>query len=488
MVTARKHYALQAVKARSCLLKLIGPDAVGRGQGHGQLNDLIVLLHQGLGGWEAEDGAAGSVANQGYIRERAQRGEIDGWLRAAAGIIDRTGNQADNSSKFRMAITDMVVAGCELQRAGKEHSRKQANAFGNHLRNLNLLSGVVREWAAVQRAAGVRRTGELRDIRLAARFVRQHGALDGYGRRKLITATAKMVQDAEEPVGDSAPAELLLMRTWLAWRLVLARGQGQSGKIAVHGSGEEPIRELFWLIATGKEQTFLLQPEAEHDLQIRALATWRKWLRVGGMGAHGAQLRMRERARRIAIVNAQREGMRRWARVADGTKWHMLTEKDTEERMELIHDKLSDTLSKAQTLSRLEWKEMNIRGLRVGHFVRAGGFFYAPGEVASNNTLSGGAAVNHGERIEIEIEPRRGPEQNKARRKVVLKERRERRRRVAMRAVHDGLEPDDAGRWAIQRILRVERPLSSLRGRRLQVLVEWVGEDEVKATHGKIRG
>ena len=63
-----------------------------------------------------------------------------------------------------------------------------------------------------------------------------------------------------------------------------------------------------------------------------------------------------------------------------------------------------------------------------------------------------------GSLIEIEIEPRRGPVQNKARRKAVRKERRERQRRVVMRAVYDGLEPDDAGRWAIQRILQVERP------------------------------
>ena len=479
MVTARKHYALQAVKARSCLLKSIGPDAAGRGQGHGQLNDLIVLLHQGLGGWEAEDGAAGSVANQGYIRERARRGEIDGWLRAAAGILDRTGNQADNSSKFRMAITDMVVAGCALQRAGKEQCRKQAHALGNHLRNLNLLSAVVREWAAVQRAAGVRRTADLRDIRLAARFVRQHGALNGHGRRRLVTATAKMVQDVEEATGVDAPAEWLLMRAWLAWRLVLARGQGRSNKLVVHGGGAEPVRELFWLTATGHVQSFQMQPEAEHHLQTRALATWRKWLRVGGMTAYAAQLRKRERVRALAIVNAQKEGMRRWARVADGTKWHIITEEETEERIELIHDKLSVALSKAQLLSKLEWKEMHIRGLRVGHFVRdQGGFFYAPGEVASNNTLSGGVAPDQGEQIEIEIGPRRGPVQNKVRRKAVRKERRERQRRVVMRAVYDGLEPDDAGRWAIQRILQVERPATSRRGRPLQVLVQWVGDDE----------
>lgn len=200
---------------------------------------------------------------------------------------------------------------------------------------------------------------------------------------------------------------------------------------------------------------------------------------MGGMTVYAAQLRKRERVRALAIVNAQKEGMRRWARVADGTKWHIITEEETEERIELIHDKLSVALSKAQLLSKLEWKEMHIRGLRVGHFVRdQGGFFYAPGEVASNNTLSGGVAPDQGEQIEIEIEPRRGPVQNKARRKAVRKERRERQRRVVMRAVYDGLEPDDAGRWAIQRILQVERPATSRRGRPLQVLVQWVGDDE----------
>ena len=479
VVSARKHYALQAVKARSCLLKLIGPDAAGRGQGHGQLNDLIVLLHQGLGGWEAEDGAAGSAANQMYIKERAQRGERDGWVRAAAGVLDRTGNQADNSSKFRMAITDMVVAGCALQRVGKEQCRKQANAFSNQLRNLNLLSAVVREWAVVQRAAGVRRTADLRDIRLAAWFVRRHGALDGYGRRKLVTATSKMIQDVEEPVGGNDPAEWLLMRIWLAWRLVLARGQGRRGRVVLHGGGAEPLRELLWLAATGQGQDFSQQPETEHHLQARAQAAWRKWLRAGGGAAYTAFLRKRERTRRIAVINAQREGMRRWARIADGTKWHILTEKETEERIELIHDKLSDALGKSQNLTRLEWKEMNVRGLRVGHFVRdRGGFFYAPGEVASNNTISGDAFTDQREHLEIEIEPRRGPGRNETRRKMVLKERRERRRRIVMRDVRDGIEPDDAGRWAIQRIVQVERPSTSRRGRPLRALVQWVGEDE----------
>ena len=39
------------------------------------------------------------------------------------------------------------------------------------------------------------------------------------------------------------------------------------------------------------------------------------------------------------------------------------------------------------------------------------------------------------------------------------------------------VESDDAGRWAIQRILQVERPAIARRGRPLQVLVQWVGDD-----------
>jgi hypothetical protein len=288
-----------------------------------------------------------------------------------------------------------------------------------------------------------------------------------------------MIQDVEEPVGGNDPGEWLLMRTWLAWRLVLARGQGRRGRVVIHGGGAEPLRELLWLAATGQGQDFSQQPETEHHLQARAQAAWRKWLRAGGGAAYTAFLRKRERTRRIAVINAQREGMRRWARIADGTKWHILTEKETEERIELIHDKLSDALGKSQNLTRLEWKEMNIRGLRVGHFVRdRGGFFYAPGEVASNNTISGDAFTDQREHLEIEIEPRRGPGRDEARRKMVLKERRERRRRIVMRDVRDGIEPDDAGRWAIQRIVQVERPSTSRRGRPLRALVQWVGEDE----------
>lgn len=112
MVAARKQYALKAVKARQDMLRLMGPNATGKGQGHGQLNDLIILVHIGLQGWEAEDGAAGSITNQGYLRALIEQGKLDGynvegWHRAAAGAIDRTGNQVDNVSKWRAALTEM---------------------------------------------------------------------------------------------------------------------------------------------------------------------------------------------------------------------------------------------------------------------------------------------------------------------------------------------------------------------------------------------
>ena len=92
-------------------------------------------------------------------------------------------------------------------------------------------------------------------------------------------------------------------------------------------------------------------------------------------------------------------------------------------------------------------------------------------EVASNYTLSGDSADTQGETIEIEIEPRGGAANHRARRKAVLKSRREIRKRAVMGAVQRGEEPDDSGRWAVQRIVQVERPPTSRRGRPLRVLV-----------------
>ena len=484
MITARKQYALKAVKARRDLLHLIGPNAAGKGQGHGQLNDLIVLTHLGLQGWEAEDGAAGSTANQEYLRARIQRGETDGynvegWHRAAAGAIDRTGNKVDDSGKWRASITEMVIAGCELQRLGKEKCKAQANALRNQIRNWSLLGSVFKAWSGLQLAASVQRTVDLRDIRLASLFVRQRGSLDGHERRRLLSATVKLVIEVDETSSPTVPQEWLQKRVWLAWRLVLARGQGRSGRIVVHGGGVEPLRSLLWVATKGYHRDFRLHPASVMTLETLASLTWRKWLRVGGMGAFTHTQRKLERIRRANQIRAQREGMRKWARMADGTRWRVLTEAETEDRFEIVNDKLRDALRKSQVLTTREWKELDIKGLRLGHFVQLDGtFFYGPEEVASNHTLSGSAARDHGETIEIEIEPRAGATKAKERRKAVLRSRREIRKRNIMRAVVQGEEPDDSGRWAVNRIVQVARPPVSRRGRPLRVLVNWEGTDE----------
>ena len=343
----------------------------------------------------------------------------------------------------------------------------------------HLMRSVVKAWAMVQRASVVQRTVDLRDIRLASLFVQQRGVSNGHERRRLQAATAKMVADVEEARSANAPREWLQMRVWLAWRLVLARGQGRSNKSVTHGGGTEPLRELLWLSTKGHYRHFQLLSESEATLEALARLAWRKWLRVGGMGGFTSIQRQLERIRRANQLKAQSEGMRRWARIADGTRWTVLTEAETEERFELIHDKLSEALGRSQTLTAREWRDMGIKGLRVGHFVRVGGvFFYGPEEIASNFTLSGDVAETRGETIEIEIEPRGGAENNRARRKAVLKSRREIRKRAVMGPVVRGDEPDDSGRWAVRRIVRVERPPTSRRGRPLRALVNWEGTDE----------
>ena len=45
-------------------------------------------------------------------------------------------------------------------------------------------------------------------------------------------------------------------------------------------------------------------------------------------------------------------------------------------------------------------------------------------------------------------------------------------KRVAMRAVDDGEEPDDGERWAVDDVMDVERP-TERRGRQLRLLIRW---------------
>ena len=76
LLAARKAYALKAVEARRRMVELqTGKELVP----HSQLDDLILLIHQGTQGWEAEDGAGGSAAQREYVRNRVRRGEHDAW-------------------------------------------------------------------------------------------------------------------------------------------------------------------------------------------------------------------------------------------------------------------------------------------------------------------------------------------------------------------------------------------------------------------------
>ena len=168
--------------------------------------------------------------------------------------------------------------------------------------------------------------------------------------------------------------------------------------------------------------------------------------------------------------------MRRWACMADGTRWLILTEAETEERFELRHEGLRALLELKQVLSAGEWKALGIRNLRLGHFIRVGQLFYGPEQVPSCHTLSGQEASEVGDTVMIEIEPRRDPQRVKRRRQEVQRARRAVRQRVAMGPVIAGQEADDGGRWAVRRIVAVRRH-EGRRGRPLDVLVEWEGED-----------
>ncbi len=140
------------------------------------------------------------------------------------------------------------------------------------------------------------------------------------------------------------------------------------------------------------------------------------------------------------------------------------------------HEGLRALLELKQVLQADEWKAMGIHNLRLGHFIRVGQFFYGPEEAPSCHTLSGQEATDVGEPVRIEIEPRWNPQRVKRRRQEVQRARREVRQRTAMGPVVAGQEADDGGRWAVRRIMAVRRH-EGRRGRPLDVLVEWEGED-----------
>jgi hypothetical protein len=128
-------------------------------------------------------------------------------------------------------------------------------------------------------------------------------------------------------------------------------------------------------------------------------------------------------------------------------------------------------------MSKIRRLALGIHNLRLGHFIRVGHLFYGPEQIPSCHTLSGREAMDLGDLVRIEIEPRWDPHRAKRRRQEVQNARRDVRQRVAMGPVVAGQEPDDGGRWAVRRIMAVRRH-EGRRGRPLDVLVEWEGEDD----------
>ena len=482
LITARKAYALQAVEARRRMVELqVGKELVP----HSQLDDLVLLIHQGMLGWVAEDGAAGSVAQRQYIQNRVARGERDAWetehwRAAAAGRIRVSGSRADTSSRWRQALTEMVLRGCRQQQLGKEHCEKKRSALWTRLADLKLLGKTFGAFKSALLDASVRRLAALRDLREACDDVSGLERTDGYARRRLRREVGVLRAGVEEDQIANRPGGWLLLRAWLAWRLMLARGGGRSGRCILHGARRDHLREQLLQVALGEQREVHLPATQLVDLCAARSRAWRRWLSLGGWGAFDKARAQLAKARRSRQLAAQREGMRRWAARADGCCWRILTDKEIEERFELSHEGLRGLLVAKQTLTAGEWRRLGIHNLRLGHYVRVGQgsteMYYGPGEVASQHTLSGEAAEDVGDVVMLEVAPRGGVAQRKRRRQEVTRSRREVRRRIAMGPVRAGVEADDGGRWAVRGIRAVRRH-EGRRGRPLDVLVEWEGED-----------
>ena len=475
MLAARKSYALAAVAARRGMVALQkGRELVP----HSQLDDLILLIHQGLQGWEAEAGAAGSLAQRQSLRARIQRGRAEAWetegMRAgAAGAVRISGSGADASGRWRLALTEMVLSGCQLQKLGKEHCAEDKRAFWERIGDLRLLGKTFTAWSRVLLHTTALRVAALRELRVAKESVMR---VTIGARRRLHKEVARRLAAVYDEQATEAAGEWLRLRAWVAWRLVLARGLGRSSRQIWHGPDRDQLCEQLLEASTGRQQVISRARDDLAALLRKQKFAWRRWLRAGGWAAFNLDLGKAARLRRNRALMAQREGMRRWACIADGTTWCILTEAETEERFELRHDGLRDLLATKQVLSKGEWQALGIHGLRVGHFVRVGQCFYGPVQAPSSHTLSGQEATDVGEVVQIEIEPRWNPQRAKRRRHEVRDARRDVRQRIAMGPVIAGQEADDGGRWAVRRVMAVRRH-EGRRGRPLDVLVEWEGED-----------
>ena len=170
-------------------------------------------------------------------------------------------------------------------------------------------------------------------------------------RRRLHKEVVRRLAAVDDEQATNAAGEWLRLRAWVAWRLVLAQGLGRSSRHILHGPDRDQLCEQLLEASTGRQQVISRARNDLAALRRKQRFAWRRWLRAGGWAAFNLDLGRAARLCRNRALMAQREGMRRWACMADGTTWCILTEAETEERFELRHDGLRDLLATKQVLT-----------------------------------------------------------------------------------------------------------------------------------------
>jgi hypothetical protein len=161
----------------------------------------------------------------------------------------------------------MVLRGCRQQQLGKEHCEKERGAFWTRLADLKLLGRTFGALRSTLLDASVRRLAALRDLREACDDVSGLERTDGHARRRLRREVGVLRAEIEDDQVANGPGGWLLLRAWLAWRLVLASGCGRSGRRVLHGARRDHLREQLLQVALGEQREVHL-PAAQ--LQIFA--------------------------------------------------------------------------------------------------------------------------------------------------------------------------------------------------------------------------
>ena len=82
-----------------------------------------------------------------------------------------SGSRADANGGWRLALTEMVLSGCQLQKLGKESCAEGRRAFWERLGDLRILGKIFAAWSFALLRTTTRRAAALRNLRLAREFV-----------------------------------------------------------------------------------------------------------------------------------------------------------------------------------------------------------------------------------------------------------------------------------------------------------------------------